>query len=193
MRDDRADVAKLRFGDPIGFPLPMKNECSRPLVLPARGIFAVLTSLILFLCALSGVRADMIAVDPDKIPMSANQLVMTVQQSGVPQAPAKPGDLNETKIRNLKINLIRIGSCNGHVTLKIAFIGQDAVTFKKVVNGETEKDAEAVPGGGNDYSETSPPFVYVFPSFDKKTKKTFPPRAPSRLAGSCVSIKATKC
>lgn len=133
------------------------------------------TASVLFLSpvctALMG--AEPPAFTPLPPPMTASQLVMTVTQSGVPKVAAK-GDTAVTKIRAVGINLRRLGNCDGHVTLKIAFVGQDVATNKKVVNAQTEKAAEAVPGKGNEYTETSAPFVYFPPSVDPKTKKPIP-------------------
>ena len=139
--------------------------------LPALGL---LIGLILSPFGQPDARADTLTADPEKVPMEASQLVMTVQQSGVPQLAPKPGALSESKVRNLAINLRRIAECNGHVTLKVSFVGLDVATKKRVVGDETSKDAEAVPGKGNEYSVNSAPFVHVFPSFDKKTKKPVP-------------------
>lgn len=55
------------------------------------------------------------------------------------------------------------GHCDGAVTLKIGFVGMDIATNKKVLVSQTGKKAEAAPGKGNDYSETSTPFVHVSP------------------------------
>ena len=118
-------------------------------------------------------QAEPPAFTPPPPPMAANQLAMTVAQSGVPQVTAK-GDTAVTKVRAVSINLRRIGNCNGNVTLKVAFIGLDVTTNKKILISQTEKAAEAVPGKGNDYTETSAPFVYNPPSVDPKTKKPIP-------------------
>ena len=134
----------------------------------------ILIALILSLLGQLGAHADTLTADPEKVPMEAAQLVMTVQQSGVPQLAPKSGALSESKVRNLTINLRRIAECNGHVSLKVSFVGLDVVTKKRVVSDETTKDAEAVPGKGNEYSLNSAPFVHVFPSFDKQTNKPIP-------------------
>ena len=90
--------------------------------------------------------------------MAVNQFVMTVQQSGVPQLSPN------TKVRSVTINIRRVGRSDGHITLKTCFIGVDVTTKKKVVNSKFVKEAEAVPGKGNEYTETSSSFVYNPPS-----------------------------
>ncbi len=98
---------------------------------------------------------------------------MTVEQSGVPQVVAK-GSTSVVKVRAVTIKMHRVGSCNGNVTLKIAFVGTDVTTNQKVVNSQTEKKAEAIPGKDTEYTATSAPFVYNPPSVDPKTKKPIP-------------------
>ena len=100
--------------------------------------------------------------------MAVNQFVMTVQQSGVPQLSPN------TKVRSVTINIRRVGRSDGHITLKTCFIGVDVTTKKKVVNSKFVKEAEAVPGKGNEYTETSSSFVYNPPSEDPKTKMPIP-------------------
>lgn len=138
-----------------------------------RALQIAATSLCLSLTGTALLKAEPPAFTPPPPPMAASQLSMTVTQSGVPYVAPK-GDTAVTKVRAVAVNLRRVGNCDGKVTLKIAFVGQDVVTNKKIVISQTEKPAEAVPGKGNDYSETSAPFVYYPPSVDPKTKKPIP-------------------
>jgi hypothetical protein len=112
--------------------------------------------------------------------MTANQLAINVEQAGVPgdkndsKGDGKNKQKPETKTRSLTINVRRIGNCDGNITLKVAFIGYDVAANKRVINQETEVKAEATPGKGNSYTETSAPFTYIPPGIDKKTKKVTP-------------------
>ncbi len=134
----------------------------------------MLTALVLSPCGLPSARAaDVPQPDPDKAPMTASQLAMTVEQSGVPQV-AVNGSPKVIKVRAVTIKIHRVGSCNGNVILKIAFVGTDVTTNQKVVNRQTEKKAEALPGKDKEYTETSAPFVYNPPSVNPKTKKPIP-------------------
>lgn len=152
----------------------MKTSPSRPrLGSLGRNLRFTASALCLSLASAGLMRAEPPAFAPLPPPMTASQLVMTVMQSGVPQVATK-GDPSVTKIRAITVNIHRVGNCDGHVTLKIAFVGQDVATNKKVVNSQTEKAAEAVPGKGSEYTETSAPFVYFPPSVDPKTKKPIP-------------------
>ncbi|MBW8782912.1 MAG: hypothetical protein JF599_13645 [Verrucomicrobia bacterium] len=103
--------------------------------------------------------------------MTSSQIAMTVEQSGVPQIAVK-GSTSVTKVRAMTIKMHRIGSCDGKITLKIAFIGTDASTDKKIVNKQTEKETEIFPGKDTEYTETSAPFVYNPPSVNPKNKQT---------------------
>lgn len=133
---------------------------------PTLGLAATFFALVMGIA--SPARAETAGLAPLDPPMAVNQLVMTVQQSGAPQVAAN------TKVRSVTINLRRIGRCDGHVTLKTCFVGVDVTTKKKVVNSKFVKEAEAVPGKGNEYTETSASFVYNPPSEDPKTKKPIP-------------------
>ena len=152
----------------------MKTSPSRSLLgTLGRNLRFTMPALFLSLAGAGLMKAEPPAFTPLPPPMTASQLAMTVMQAGVPQITPK-GDTSVTKVRSVIINLRRIGNCDGHVTLKIAFVGQDVVTDKKVVNAQTEKPAEAVPGKGNEYTENSAPFVYFPPSVNPKTKKPIP-------------------
>ena len=134
----------------------------------------MLTALVLSPCGLPSARAaDVPQPDPDKAPMTASQLAMTVEQSGVPQVAAN-GSTKVIKVRALTIKMRSVGHCDGKVTLKIAFVGTDVTTNQKVANRQTEKKAEVLPGKDTEYTETSAPFVYIPPSVDLKTKKRIP-------------------
>ena len=139
-----------------------------------KSICFVTAALALSLCGFPTARAaDVIQPDPDKIPMASSQLVMTVEQSGVPQVAVK-GSPKVIKVRALTIKLRSVGRSDGKVTLKIAFVGTDVTTDKKTINRQIEKKAEALPGKDTEYTVTSAPFVYVPPSVDLKTKKRIP-------------------
>jgi len=133
------------------------------------GPFFVMAFLVLTLGIASLAQAEPAVTPLFDPPMAATQLSMTVQQGSEPQSSPN------TKIRSLSINLRRIGRCDGRVTLKTCFVGIDVTTKKKVINSEAVKEAEAIPGSGNDYTETSSAFVYIPPSVDPKTKKPIPP------------------
>lgn len=139
----------------------------------ARPLRWVASALCLSLAGSCLLAAEPAATPPANPPMAPNQLVMTVLQSGVPQVATK-GETSVSKVRAISVNLRRLGQCDGNVTLKIGFVGEDVVTKKKILVSQTEKKAEATPGKGNDYSETSAPFVYNPPSIDPKTKKPIP-------------------
>ena len=115
-------------------------------------------------------------------PITASQLSLSVQQSGVPQTPvAKSKDKDKapqgtTVMRAVTINIRRVGAADGRVTLETTFIGLDVETKQKVVNSERTKEAEAVPGAGNIYTETSEPFTAYPRSVDPKTKTVTPAR-----------------
>lgn len=134
----------------------------------------MLTALVLPPCGFPTARAaDVPQPDPDKAPMTASQLSMTVEQSGVPQVAA-PGSTKIVKVRAVTIKMHRVGSCNGNVTLKIAFVGTDVTTDQKIVNRQIEKKVEAFSGKDTEYTVTSAPFIYIPPSVNPKTKKRIP-------------------
>ena len=139
-----------------------------------KSICLMTTALALSLCGSPSARADdMFTVDPDKAPITASQLSMTVEQSGVPQVTAK-GSTKIVKVRAVTIKMRSVGRSDGKVTLKIAFIGTDVTTNQKVVNRQTEKKTEALPGKDTEHTVTSSPFVYIPASVDPKTKKQIP-------------------
>lgn len=150
----------------------MKNKHPRHSSL--KSICLMTTALALSLCAFPTARAaDVITTDPDKAPMASSQLAMTVEQSGVPQVAVNGSD-KVIKLRALTIKIRKVGRGDGKITLKIAFVGTDVTTNKKVINKQTEKKAEALPGKDMEYTVTSAPFVYNPPSIDPKTKKHIP-------------------
>jgi hypothetical protein len=150
----------------------------------------MITALAPSLCGFPTARAaEVTHTDPDKVPMTSSQLVITVEQSGVPQAAVK-GSPKVIKVRALTIKMRSVGRSDGKVTLKIAFVGTDVTTNKKFVNSQTEKEAEALPGKDTEYTVTSAPFVYIPPSEDLKTKKQIPDSGTNRLPGSCGFTKA---
>ena len=150
------------------------NNTPSPTLIPLKGILCAATLLVVLLCGRLPVHADTSSPSPDQAPITASQLSMTVQMDGVPQNQPKAADHSTTKVRSLTINVLRIGRCNGHLSLKVGFVGWDVAEKHKVLNVATDKDAEAIPGTGNVYTFTSDPFVFVPAHLDPKTKKPIP-------------------
>lgn len=150
----------------------MKNKYPQHPSHPSIG--PILVAVILSAFGSSLARAnDTIQPDLDKAPITANQLSISVEQSAVPQIAVK-GSASATKVRAVTIKMHRIGHGDGKVTLKIAFVGTDVTTNKKVVVSQTKQEAEVVSGKESVFTETSAPFVYNLPSVDPKTKKPIP-------------------
>ena len=64
-------------------------------------------------------------------------------------------------MNSLAVTLKKIGGCDGKVTIKACFFGQNVVTGKITLNTALTREGEAVSGAGNTYSFKSEEFIYA--------------------------------
>jgi hypothetical protein len=111
--------------------------------------------LLLLLCGLpAGAEPKRSEFLPDRPPINNLQLSLTVVQSGLPAR-------GTNRMNALAVTLKKIGDCDGKVTIKACFFGQNVTTGKIMLNKAQTREGDAVAGAGNTYVFESEEFIYA--------------------------------
>jgi hypothetical protein len=91
---------------------------------------------------------------PDLPHINNLQLSLNVVQSAIPSR-------GTNRMNALAVTLKKIGDCEGKVTIKACFFGQNVTTGKIMLNKAQTREGYAVAGAGNTYVFESEEFIYA--------------------------------